>query len=437
MKHPTILFKIGYLVLFIVAIVTASWQLPAYASRLPWLLLIAIVDIYWFWHLATPTSSKRSILRRSMIVIGCLPSLMLLVFFISMVFLRPVDWNPVLRTYLFGAAVFLYILRLPPLLVFLFSDLKGLILKIHLHKTNDLLKGFWFLSSLFLSLLLAVIMTLGMTLWVYDFEIVEVEVPVEGLPNTFEGYRIAHISDLHLGRWHSDKPLLNAVEMVNSLQPDMIAFTGDIVNYSTSEAYPYESILSGFKAKDGVYAVLGNHDYGDYMRWPSDKAKQENMDEMFMLMDDLGWTLLENRNMRLHRDGDCLTIAGTGHYSTKVYIPNRADFEQTFLGLPDSCCLILLTHTPEALGLNGLMDRKIDLILSGHTHALQLGFFLGGMAYSPAAMVYRYWAGIYEPDVLNRTNGYLYVNRGLGHIGFPMRLGMKPEITLLTLTIDK
>ena len=154
-------------------------------------------------------------------------------------------------------------------------------------------------------------------------------------------------------------------------------------------------------------------------------------------MNDLGWTLLENRNMSLYRDGDCLTIAGTGHYSTKAYIPNRADFEQTLLGLPDSCSLILLTHTPEALDSNGLMDHKIDLILSGHTHALQLGFHLVGKAYSPAAMVYKYWGGFYEPDESNCECRYLYVNRGLGHIAFPMRLGMKPEITLLTLTREK
>jgi uncharacterized protein len=426
--------ELFYCLVFVIAISMAWMRLPAYASRLPWLMVVAVADLYWFGRLARPLISKVGAARKSLIILGLMPSVMLLVFFLSMAFMSPVDWNPVIRTYLFGAALFFYVLRTPPLLVFLFSDLKSLILKKHSNKNTELLKGLWFRVSLAFSLIVAVVMTTGMTLWVYDFEIVEVKIQIKELPQAFEGYRIAHISDLHLGRLHSDKPLQDAVEMVNSLQPDLIAFTGDLVNYATSEASPYKKILSRLKANDGVYAVLGNHDYGDYLRWPSDEAKQENIKAMFMLMNDLGWILLENRNMSLYRDGDCLTIAGTGHYSTKAYIPNRADFEQTFLGLPDSCSLILLTHTPEALGSNGLMDHKIDLILSGHTHALQLGFHFGGKAYSPAAMVYKYWGGLYEPDESNCECRYLYVNRGLGHIAFPMRLGMKPEITLLTLT---
>lgn len=437
MLRQTNLLRISYLILFIIAIVLASWRLPAYSSRLPWLVLIAIADLYWFWRLARPPIIQEGTVRKSLTILGLLPSVMLLVFFLSMAFMSPVDWNPVIRTYLFGIAIIIYVLRTPPLLVFLFSDLKSLLLKKHLTKITGLHKSLWFRISLAFSLFAAVIMTLGLTLWVYDFQIVEENIQIKGLPQAFEGYRIVQISDLHLGRWHSDRPLQKVIEMVNSLEPDLIAFTGDLVNYATSEAFPYKEILSGLRTKDGVYAVLGNHDYGDYMRWPSNEAKQENIKAMFVLMNDLGWTLLENRSMSLYRDGNCLTIAGTGHYSTKTYIPNRADFEQTFLGLPDSCSLILLTHTPEALGSNGLMDYKIDLILSGHTHALQLGFHLGGKAFSPAAMVYKYWGGLYEPDESYCECGYLYVNRGLGHIAFPMRLGMKPEITLLTLTGEK
>jgi uncharacterized protein len=397
-------------------------------------MLIAVADLYWFWHLAKPPIAQEGIVKRSLIIFGCCPSVMLLVFFLSMAFMSPVDWNPVVRTYLFGAAVFLYILRIPPLLVFLFSDLKGLILKKHSTINNRLLNGFWFRISLVFSLIMAIIMTLGMTLWVYDFEIVEEQIPVQGLPQAFEGYRIVHVSDFHLGRWHSAKPLQRAIRIVNSIEPDIIAFTGDLVNYSTSEAWPYRKLLSELKARDGVCAVLGNHDYGDYMRWPSEGAKHANIEAMFTLIDELGWVLLENRHVTLDRNGHCLTLAGTGHYSTKAYIPDRADFKQALSGLPDSCNLILLTHTPEALGSKEFQDQPIDLILSGHTHALQLGFRIGGKVYSPAAFIYRHWGGLYKPDELNRETGYLYVNRGLGHIAFPMRLGMKPEITLLVLT---
>jgi predicted MPP superfamily phosphohydrolase len=432
--RKTKLLRISYLVLFAIAIAFASWRLPAYASRLPWLMLIAVADLYWFWCLSKPLNGQDSIVRRSLIISGSIPSAMLLVFSLSMAFMSPVDWNPVFRTYLFGAAVFLYILRFPPLLVFLFSDLKGLVLRKRPTTNTELLKSLWFRMSLVFSLIMAVIMTFGMTLWVYDFEIVEGQIPIHNLPPAFEGFRIVHISDSHLGRWHSTKPLQRAITMVNSLDPDIIAFTGDLVNYSTSEAWSYKEILSGLKANDGIFAVLGNHDYGDYMRWPSDEAKQENINKMFWLMNDLGWTLLENKHTSLYREGDCLTIAGTGHYSTKAYIPDRADFKLALSGLPDACLLILLTHTPEALGSKEFQDQPIDLILSGHTHAMQLGLRIGGKSHSPAAFIYRHWGGLYEPEELNRETGYLYVNRGLGHIAFPMRIGMKPEITLITLT---
>lgn len=426
-------FRLAYLILFSIALLISSWQWPAYAGRLPWLLLMAITDLYVFWHLSKPGLFQRHWVRKITISFSALPSIMLLGFLLSMLFLSPLHWNPIFRTYLLGFVIFIYIIRMPPLLVLVIIDIKRLINKYLNRRISHSARNIWMRISLGLSMIFALIMTMGMTLWVYDFEIVKKEIPIQGLPQSFCGYKIVHISDLHLGRWHSEKPLREAVHLLNSLEPDLIAFTGDLVNYATSEADPYREILSGLKAKDGVFAVLGNHDYGDYLRWLSDKEKKANIDDMFKLMDEIGWVLLENRNLTLFRYDGCLTLAGIGHFSTKRYIPDRANIQQALSNVSDSCILILLSHTPEIINAGLISDWPVNLMLSGHTHALQFGLRIAGKDFSPAALIFNHWGGLYQLGDLKKARGYLYVNRGLGHIAFPFRIGMKPEITLITL----
>jgi uncharacterized protein len=433
--HKTI-YRLLYLLLFIVAIMLASWRLPAYAGRMPWLLIVALTDLYLLWHLSRPGFWPSQVLRNISGMLILLPSILLLLFLISMAFFSPVEWNPVLRTYLLGMVVLFYAIRFFPLLVLLIHDTVRLIRRKSLNEFPG--QGFlaWSGISVGLSGIVAIVMILGMTLWVYDFEILEKEIPVRDLPAAFDAYRIVHISDLHLGRWHSGETLQRAVDMVNDLQPDMIAFTGDLVNYSTTEAYPFKTILAGLRATDGVFAVLGNHDYGDYMRWQGRDEKQLNIDAMYTFLDEMDWVLLENRHVNIYSSDQCLTLIGTGHHSTKKYIPDRADFREAVSGADISCTQVLLTHTPEMVNAEMISEHPVNLILSGHTHALQLGIRVGGKEFSPAAFVYRFWGGLYQLDTMGDGSTYLYVNRGLGHIAFPVRIGMKPEITLLTLRAE-
>lgn len=431
------LYKAGYLALFILALAFAAWRLPAYSSRLPWLITMVIADLYLFWHLSASSITNKSWLRKVLLFITGLPSSLLMLFFISLAFLSPVDWHPILRTYLLGLVVFFYLIRTMPLLVLIYYDIRYY--KSQQAKNSFHIPGkrLWFRISVLFSAIIGFAMLTGMTVWVYDFEMIEEEIQIKNLPPAIEGYRIVQISDLHLGRWHSEKPLQKAVEMVNSLDADLIAVTGDLVNYATTEALPFTETLSGMRAKDGVFAVLGNHDYGDYMRWPDAQAKKMNDTLMHNLIKEMGWFLLENRNMALFRDGHCIVVAGTGNYSNNAHYPDRSDVRLSLAGITDTCTVILLTHSPSIIDSELLQKHAVDLILSGHTHGLQLGLKIGQRQFSPASIIYSYWGGLFSIENTGQGRSYIYVNRGLGHIFFPFRIGMKPEITLLILKSAK
>ena len=425
--------SIIYLLLFSAAIAAAAYRLPAYASRLPLLLLMALADLYILHLLSGKTLNIRRITRLFLITFNLLPSILLLCFLLSMAFTDPTGWNPVIRTYLLGIVVFLYIVRAFPLMVLLAGSIKQ-----SLHKTQNIHPKAAFSRiglkiSFVLSFFASILLISGMTIWVYDFEITDVQIKTERLPEGFNHYRIVHISDFHLGRWHSAKPILRALELVKACQPDMIVFTGDLVNYASSEALPFSEHLAMFSAPDGVFAVNGNHDYGDYLRWPDQCMKDENFQNLFSLYKNAGWTLLENTHAGVYRGNHCLYVAGTGNYSANKHYPDRSDLQAAASGIPDSCFLILLTHSPEIIQTEALRNINASLVLSGHTHGLQLGFRCRNTYYSPAALIYKHWAGLYQPDELAHSIGYLYVNRGLGHIAIPLRIGMKPEITLITL----
>jgi uncharacterized protein len=430
----TQIFRIIYLLLFALAIAVAAHRLPAYASRLPWLFLVALSDLYLMHFFSNPENFRSVQSRKLFMTLTLTPSILLLCFLLSMAFLSPVDWHHVVRTYLLGLVFFFYFLRFFPLVVLTTQGIKNLVTR----KTSQIFSitfpvRAWLNISFGLSFIAGIFMILGMSLWVYDFKVVEKEIPVPGLPEQLDGFQIVHFSDLHLGRWHSAKPLQKAFNIINDRQPDLIAFTGDLVNYATSEALPYKSLLADLLAKHGVYAVLGNHDYGDYMRWPNDEAKQENIRQMHELMEDIGWIILENKNLVLYQNESCLSITGIANFSSNKHYPDRSDLSRALSGLADSCFLLLLTHHPAAIEAKLEKLSSPCLILAGHTHAMQFGMKISGRYYSPSALAFRHWGGLYELSSSYSPNTWLYVNPGLGHIAFPFRIGIKPEITILVL----
>lgn len=262
----------------------------------------------------------------------------------------------------------------------------------------------------------------------FAIDVKEVTVEIPGLPKAFDGYRIAQFSDMHVGTFGSDTTFVaKFVDRINSLHPDLIVFTGDIVNSKTDELPPHTSPFSRLTAPDGVYSILGNHDYGDYSNWPSAAAKQANLDRLKDLQKSMGWRLLLNETEMLRQGNDSVALIGVeniGDPPFKVY----GSLIKAYPQLSDSVTKILLTHNP-AHWVDSIADhpsQRVALSLSGHTHAMQIEM----LGWSPAKYRYPTWGGLYK-DSDNQHQ--LYVNIGGGTVGFPARIGATPEITLITL----
>jgi predicted MPP superfamily phosphohydrolase len=352
-------------------------------------------------------------------------------------------WGKEVKIYIVGFIFIGYFSKLLPISFLLIDDLRRFIQKLFKQgksgksqlsaniprsvflKRLGLITGGIFFSGLLV----------GMVKWVTDFKVWHERVRLPGLPLSFAGYRIVQFSDIHLGGWASKYELEKAVRLMNELHPDVIFFTGDLVNYKTDEAFEFSDILAKLSAPDGIYAILGNHDYGDYSPWPDDKSKQENMTKLYEFYDQLGWKLLRNENDILKKGNDELAIVGVENWGSMGRFQKYGDLNKALKGVEHIPAKILLSHDPshwELITLN--TPFTIGLTFAGHTHGAQFGFELPGMRWSPSQYIYKYWAGLYaEPNKITGSNQYLYVNRGIGTIGYPGRVGIWPEITLLEL----
>ncbi|MBQ9185233.1 MAG: metallophosphoesterase [Bacteroidales bacterium] len=273
--------------------------------------------------------------------------------------------------------------------------------------------------SLVLSASVLLICVYGMAIGFHKLTIVKEIIECETLPESFDGYRIVHLSDLHLGSYtKSSKFVGRVVDSVLALRPDLIVFTGDLVNTDAAEAEPFVKELSRLKAPDGVYAVSGNHDYG------FDKSK---VDEAFSQFCDIvnraGWTILNNSNSVIRHGADSIYVLGVENTSKSFFI-SRGDLGKALEGTQDGDFKILLTHDPNHWRAEVLPATDIALTLSGHTHAMQLKVF----GLSPAALIFKEWSGKYTSE----DGRSLYVSEGIGGI-FPFRLGSYPQIAELTL----
>lgn len=251
-----------------------------------------------------------------------------------------------------------------------------------------------------------------------------VDIYFDDLPETFEGYRIAQLSDLHVGAYGDQTAFIEkVVEQTNALQPDMIVFTGDIVNLSSDEIRPFEPVLSRLTATDGVYSVLGNHDYCKYGFFKEERHQQDDLLQVQEAERRIGWHLLVDEHQFIHRGSDSIAIIGVGNISEPPYL-HAGDLHKAVEGLSDSVFSILLSHDPDHWRMEVLDQTQLPLMLSGHTHAGQ--FKIGSL--SPAAMMYKEWSGLYEEG----HQRYLMVSEGVGGT-FSFRFGATPQIVVITL----
>ncbi len=269
----------------------------------------------------------------------------------------------------------------------------------------------------------------GMYKGKYDFRVLKYTLEFDDLPSAFDGYRITQLSDIHSGSFDNKNKIEYAVNLVNEQASDAIFFTGDMVNNKASEMVPWVDTFSKLKAKDGIFSVLGNHDYGDYVDWGTEQEKSDNLEELKNIQKSIGFDLLLNESRYLERNGEKIAIVGVENWGAGGF-KKAGDLKLATSTIHKDDFKILMSHDPSHWEEQVIPDDyHYHLTLSGHTHGMQFGIEIPGwIKWSPAKWRYKHWAGIYQ-----EMNQYINVNRGFGFLAFPGRVGIWPEITVITL----
>ncbi|MFK7782299.1 metallophosphoesterase [Psychroserpens sp.] len=269
----------------------------------------------------------------------------------------------------------------------------------------------------------------GMYKGKYRFRVLDYVLHFEDLPDAFDGYKITQISDIHSGSFDDREKIEYGINLINKQKSDVIMFTGDMVNNKASEMLPWKDLFGSLRAKDGVFSVLGNHDYGDYVRWDSEAEKVQNLEDLKLLQKEMGYNLLLNESRFIERNGERIAIVGVENWG-KGGFKKAGDLKRASAQISAEDFKVLMSHDPshwEAEVVND--DYHYHLTLSGHTHGMQFGIEIPGwIKWSPVKWRYKQWAGIYE-----QLGQYINVNRGFGYLGYPGRVGIWPEVTVITL----
>ncbi len=269
----------------------------------------------------------------------------------------------------------------------------------------------------------------GMFRNAYRYEFRQVPLAFDNLHPDLQGLRIVQISDLHTGSLTRPDRVSKAIDQINALTPDVIFFTGDLVNMVASEAEPYLPILSRLQAPHGVFSITGNHDYGDYVAWKHPDQKVRNFEDLMDMHRRLGWRLLMNEHELLRIGKATLAVIGIENWSAFGRFPKYGDLKSAHRGTGKADLRLLLSHDPSHWKAQVLPDyHDINAMFAGHTHGFQFGLEIGNWRWSPGQYFYREWAGLYK-----QAQQYLYVNRGFGYTFYPGRVGMRPEITVFEL----
>ena len=284
-------------------------------------------------------------------------------------------------------------------------------------------------SSLIATALPALGMTYGIVSGAHDYRVRRITVPLKNLPASFDGIRIAQLSDIHSGSFYNKTAVQGGVDLLLQEKPDIVFFTGDLVNNQATEISDYFSIFSQVTAPLGVFSTLGNHDYGDYITWPSPQAKQQNLQNVKAAHQEMGWNLLLDENRLLREGGGTVAIIGIENWGAGRFA-KYGNLEKAYQGAEEADVKLLLSHDPSHWDAQVRpMYPGIDIAFAGHTHGMQFGIEVGNIKWSPVQYMYKQWAGLYQEG-----EQYLYVNRGYGYLAFPGRIGILPEVTIMELT---
>jgi predicted MPP superfamily phosphohydrolase len=353
------------------------------------------------------------------------------------------QWQKPVRTYLFATLIGIFLAKLVSIPFFLVDDIRRVGLWVYGRVSNPVLAidaanmqgGEKIARSTFLSWLGV---GLGSALFgtllygfrnQYNYQVKNLRLAFENLPQAFKGLRIVQISDIHSGSFMDKSQVAKGVDIINEMQPDIILFTGDLVNDRATEMKPFTDVFAQLKAPLGVYSTLGNHDYGDYVRWSSKEDKQANLEHLQQVHAHMGWRLLMDEHVVLEKEGKKIGLLGVQNISGRKSFHSYGSLQKAYAGSENLPFKILMSHDPSHWDAEVRTQYPdIDLTLSGHTHGMQFGVEIPGIKWSPVQWVYKQWAGLYE-----NAQQKLYVNRGFGFIGYPGRVGILPEITVIEL----
>lgn len=384
-------------------------------------LFILLPDIFFFLKL------KKHHAKVFLQVINFLPTVFFITAFMVMKFKgRSLHDPDQLNTFMW--ILFSFILIYIPKFVYLVFHFLNYIVNLFLKDKIYLIRYAGVLVAMFLIIVIAH----GAFVNAKNVETKNVEIKVKDLPAAFNGYKIVQISDIHLGSWGRNHSYLTpAIKAINDQDADLLIFSGDMVNNLSAEMDGWKEDFLQMKVKDGKYAVLGNHDYGDYTDWKTDEKKQENLNQIEQNIRSFGFRLLQNETIELRRDSSRIELSGVENWGKDPF-PKYGDLDKALAQSNDSLLKILISHDPSHWRAEVLGKHRIFLTLSGHTHAAQMAFNMYGKLVSPSSLIYKEWNGLYQEG-----DQYLYINKGLGFIGLPVRLGVaRPEVTVITLKTE-
>jgi predicted MPP superfamily phosphohydrolase len=401
------------------------------------LTVFLLIDVYVFQAVINVSKDWSPLWRQSVRYGFWFPTLISVSGMLWWTFSDPYKGTDYLRIYILAGSAILYFSKLFAVLFLFVDDLQRGVRWVvkYFTKSSTNLPGEAITRSEFLSraALVASAVPLGLSVYgvisgAHDYRVRKVTLKLPNLPKSFDGIRIGQLSDIHSGSFWNKTAVKGGVEMLMREKPDLIFFTGDLVNNESAEVKDYIPIFEKIKAPLGVFSITGNHDYGDYHPWQSKEAKRKNFADLIEAHKLLGYDLLMNEHRMIEQGVDKLAIIGIENWGAGRF-SKYGKLDQAYSGTDEAVTKILLSHDPTSWDAIVRPNHKdIDLTLSGHTHGFQFGVEIANFKWSPIQYAFKHWAGLYQED-----NQYLYVNRGFGYLGYPGRIGMPPELTVFEL----
>jgi len=421
-----------------------------------------LLDSYVWQAFKTITKNKSERFKKRLFYIYWAIPTVIILFFVLFLFNDSLNQYKYIRTYFQGFIMVLYSAKLLVFIFLLADDLKrGLLwIKHHVYRlllgnnkkqiSHDKIEEaeeiieeniqpkelqmnrseFLAKAGLISSAVPFVLLTRGMYRGAYNYQVRSLDIILPNLPASFDGLKVLQISDIHCGSFLDRTAVARGIQLIKEQNADLVLFTGDLVNNKAEEAQEWKTLFAEITAPMGVFSILGNHDYGDYVNnWKSPEEKEANFNELLSIHKEMGWNLLRNEHVLLEREGKQIALIGVENWGDKARFQKKGDLKKAIQGMPEVPVKLLMSHDPSHFErIVSVEHQDIDLTFSGHTHGFQFGVEFGPIRWSPSQYMYKQWADLYE-----KGNQKIYVNRGFGFLGYPGRVGIMPEITVLNL----